>query len=242
MRLILIFTLMSISFLVNGQQTMDVRGVVQDSAGIGLAGVDVRLISKTDSLLTFTNNNGRFTFRNVKSYEFRLSSSLLGYQLYDDYYKLDPSNSEQIFVVMEPQKNVLDEVVVFAVPVVIKEDTIQYNAAAFKVAKGALLEELLKRLPGIEVDRSGAVRAQGSLVSRVKVNGVDFFGGDVLTATRNLPADIVENIQVIDDYGEQSNFTGMRKSSSEKIINISIKEDRNQGMFGQLTTGVGTDY
>src|SRR5690606_30812389 len=181
-------------------------------------------------------------FRNVKWYEFRLSSSFLGYRRYDEYYKFDPSNSEQILVLLEPLKNVLDEVVVFAVPVVIKEDTIQYKADTYKVAKEELLEELLKRLPGIEVDRSGAVRAQGSLVSRVKVNGVDFFGGDVLTATRILPADIVENIQVIDDYGEQSNFTGMRKSSSEKIINISIKEDRNQGMFGQLTTGVGTDY
>lgn len=243
MRLILVFTLISISFLTKGQQTMDVHGVVQDSAGVGLAGANVRLISKTDSLLTFTNNNGQFTFRNIESFEFRLSSSLLGYQLYDDYYTIDILDPDgQILVIMEPQKNILDEVVVFAVPVVIKEDTIQYNAAAFKVAKGALLEELLKRLPGIEVDRSGAVRAQGSLVSRVKVNGKDFFGGDVLTATRNLPAEIVENIQVIDDYGEQSNFTGMRKSPSEKIINISIKEDRNQGMFGQLTTGVGTDY
>jgi len=244
MRFILVFTLISISFLANGQQTQEVHGTVQDTAGINLAGVNVRLISETDTLLTSTDNNGQFTFFQVKSSEFHLSFTLLGFQLQDYFYKIQPFRAENqlISVILRPQRNILREVVVFAVPIVIKEDTIQYNSAAYKVAKGAFLEELLKKLPGIEVDRSGNVKAQGSLVTRVKVNGKDFFGGDVLTATRNLPAEIVENIQVIDDYGDQANFTGIKRSSPDKIINISIKEDRNQGMFGQLTTGIGTDY
>src|SRR3546814_6964913 len=138
MRLILVFTLISISFLAKGQQTTDIRGVVQDSAGVGLAGVNVRLISKTDSLLTSTSNTGRFIFRNSKSSEFRLNASLLGYQVHDDYYKLDAD--DQLLIIMEPQKNVLDEVVVFELPVVIKEETIQYNAAVIKKDIVALLE------------------------------------------------------------------------------------------------------
>ena len=222
----------------------EVHGTVQDTAGVSLSGVNVRLVSALDTLLISTNNEGQFTFDKVQSAEFRLTFSLLGYQLQDFLFKVNPLQLENqiISIVLKPQRNILKEVVVFAVPIVIKGDTIQYNAAAYKVGKEALLEELLKKLPGVDVDRAGRVKAQGSLVTRLKVNGKDFFGGDVLTASRNLPADIVENVQVIDDYGDQSNFTGIKGALPEKVINISIKENRNQGMFGQLTTGIGTDY
>jgi len=244
MRLILVFTLISISFLAKGQEGRKVRGMVQDTAGISLVGVNVRLVSAKDTLLISTGNDGGFHFNNVQSSEFRLTFSLLGFQLQDYFYKVNPLNleNEVVTVTLRPQRNILKEVVVFAVPIVIKEDTIQYNSAAYKVSEGALLEELLKKFPGVDVDRSGRVRAQGQLVTRVKVNGKDFFGGDVLTASRNLPAEIVENVQVIDDYGEQANFTGIKGTSSEKILNITIKENRNQGMFGQVTAGTGTDY
>lgn len=244
MRLILFFTLISISFLASAQQTRDIRGVVQDTAGVNLVGVSVRLVSDVDTFLTSTNADGRFRFNRVKSPEFRLTFSLLGFQLQDYSFKVDPLklDNEIISMVLQPQRNVLKEVVVFAVPMVIKGDTIQYNAAAYKVSEDALLEELLGKFPGVNVDRSGKVKAQGSLVTRVKVNGTDFFGGDVLTATRNLPANIVENVQVIDDYGDQASFTKIKGTNPEKIINITIKEDRNQGMFGQVTVGMGTDY
>src|SRR5690606_4423291 len=154
------------------------------------------------TLLASTDNEGNFTFRDVQSAEFYLNFSLLGFQLQSYFYKLPAEREDQqlISVTLKPQRNILKEVVVFAVPIVIKEDTIQYNSAAYPVPPGALLEELLKRFPGVEVDRSGKVRAQGNVVTRVKVNGKDFFGGDVLTATRNLPAEIVENVQIIDDY------------------------------------------
>src|SRR5690606_199246 len=143
---------------------------------------------------------------------------LLGFQLQDNFYRVNPLylSNQLVTVILKPQRNILKEVVVFAVPIEIKGDTVQYNAAAYQYIEGALLEELLKKLPGIDVKRSGRVVAHGVPVARVKVNNKDFFGGDILTATRNLPADIIENIQVIDDYGDQANFTGIKSSSPEK--------------------------
>ena len=199
MRLILLFALISISFLTQAQQTKEVRGTVQDTAGAVLIGVNVQLISDKDTLLTSTDHDGVFNFDNVGASEFRLTFSLLGFQIQDYFYKINPLHlqAQIVSIVLKPQRNILKEVVVFAVPMVIKEDTIQYNAAAYPVHEGALLEELLKRLPGVDVDRLGNVTAQGTQIASVKVNGKDFFGGDVLTASRNLPAEIVENVQVI---------------------------------------------
>src|SRR5690606_18144279 len=244
MRFILAFFLICSSVIVRGQQIREVTGVVQDTAGLTLEGVNVRLVSALDTLLTATDKEGRFSFPQVRAESFNLSLSLLGYQLLENTFKADPGTSEssQLTVVLRPQRNLLKEVVVFAVPVVIRGDTIQYNSAAYQTPPGALLEELIRKLPGLEVSRSGQVKAQGSLVSRIKVNGKDFFGGDVVTATRNLPAEIVETVEVIDDYGIQSGFTGIRESVPEKILNITIKENRNRGIFGQVTTGIGTDY
>src|SRR3546814_5604 len=101
---------------------------------------------------------------------------------------------------------------------------------------------MMRQFPGVEISRNGRITAQGQVVNRVKVNGKDFFTGDVLTATRNLPANIVENIQIIDDYGEQANRTGFKNTDPERIINITLKKDKNRGMFGQVTGGIGTDY
>lgn len=243
MRFFLCFSLILFSFVTYGQEARTVSGTVQDTAKVNLEGVNVRLISVVDTLSTVTNADGFYKFDNVTYPEFRLVFSLLGFQLQDNSYRVNTLNLSNHLntVVLQPQRNILKEVVVFAVPIVIKGDTVQYNAAAYQFSEGALLEELLKKLQGVDVRRSGKVVAHGVPVSRIKVNNKDFFGGDVLTATRNLPAEIIENIQVIDDYGDQAGFTGIKSSSPEKIINITIKEDRNRGMFGQVTTGAGTD-
>ncbi|MFB5946183.1 outer membrane beta-barrel protein [Albibacterium profundi] len=244
MRFSICFFLISLSFLSYGQQTRSVSGTVQDTANVNLDGVTVRLVSVSDTLTTTTDADGTFYFDRVTSSEFRLVFSLFGFQLQDNFYRVNPLylTNQLITVILQPQRNILKEVVVFAVPIEIRGDTVQYNAAAYQYGEGALLEELLKKLQGVEVKRSGRVVAHGVPVSRIKVNNKEFFGGDVLTATRNLPAEIIENVQIIDDYGDQANFTGIKNSSPEKIINITIKEDRNRGMFGQVTTGLGTDH
>jgi hypothetical protein len=103
------------------------------------------------------------------------------------------------------------------------------------------VETLLKKLPVVEVDKSGNVTAQGKQVSTVKVNGKEFFGGDVLTATRELNADMVDRIQVIDDYGDQAAFTGIKDGEASKTLNIDLKKDKNKGYFGNITAGAGTE-
>jgi len=231
--------------LAQGQvQTREVRGVVQDSLGRPLVGVTVRLYAKRDTMMVSTNEHGRFLFSQVAANNFKLTFSLIGFQLFERSYT---SNvllpiTELVTVNLKEQPQELQEIAVYGVvPVVIKQDTVQYNARAFNVRKNALLEELIKQMPGLQVDRNGNVDAQGQRVTRVKVNGKDFFNGDVLTATRNLPAEIIENVQVIDDYGDQANITGIKNTEPEKVLNVTIKEDRNFGAFGQLTTGGGTD-
>lgn len=226
------------------QQKREVLGHVQDTSGVALEGVNVLLSSANDTLLVSTNSEGRFLFSEIASLNFHISYSLLGYQIRDEHYSVNPllPEVEIISIVLRPQATVLKEVNIYGLlPVLIKEDTIQYNARAYSIHQGDLVEDLMRQFPGIEINRNGSIKAQGQPITRVKVNGKDFFTGDVLTATRNLPADIVENVQVIDDYGEQANFTGVKKSDPERIININLKKDRSRGMFGQVTAGIGTD-
>ncbi|WP_134091230.1 TonB-dependent receptor [Olivibacter sp. XZL3] len=235
------------SFVISAKgqiQTREVRGVVQDSTGRPLVGVTVRLYAKNDTMMVSTNEHGRFIFNKVAANDFKLAFSLIGFQLYERHYT---SNvllpiTELVTVNLKEQPHELQEIAVYGVvPVVIKQDTIQYNAKAYAARKNALLEDMIKQMPGLLVDRHGNIDAQGQRVTRVKVNGKDFFDGDVLTATRNLPAEIVENVQIIDDYGDQANITGIRNTEPEKVLNVTIKEDRNFGTFGQVTAGGGTD-
>ncbi|XHR95997.1 hypothetical protein ACFJIV_04710 [Mucilaginibacter sp. UC70_90] len=103
------------------------------------------------------------------------------------------------------------------------------------------VEDVIKKLPGMDVDKDGNITAQGKSVTKVRVNGKDFFGGDVKTATKNLPADIVQNIQIIDDYGDQANLTGVKTGEPDKVLNITIKQNKNYGYFGQASIGGGRD-
>src|SRR5690606_23551150 len=125
-------------------------------------------------------------------------------------------------------------------PVVYMGDTIQYNMDAFTFRANSLLEEALKQLPGIQVSRDGTVYAQGKPISSVQVDGKRFFGGDVLTATRNLPADFIKSIQVLNYRNEHSADQSFTPEDPQQILNIVLKEDRKRISFGQLTAGVGT--
>jgi hypothetical protein len=123
----------------------------------------------------------------------------------------------------------------------IKEDTVSYVVDSTMYRKNDNVEEVLKKLPGVQVDKDGTVTAQGKQVTKVKVNGKEFFGGDVTTATRELNADMVDRIQIIDDYGDQSAFTGIKDGDPSKTLNIQLKKDKNKGYFGTVTAGAGKE-
>lgn len=135
--------------------------------------------------------------------------------------------------------NELQGVTVKASPVQIKGDTTEFNAGSFKTKPNATAEDLLKKLPGVQVERDGTVKAQGQNVTRVLVDGKRFFGDDPKTATRNLPTDVIDKVQVYDAQSDQSTFSGFDDGNREKTINIITKKDRRKGYFGKMSVGAG---
>lgn len=224
-------------------QRRNVEGTVLDTARQPLHGVSVRLTSMVDTLVTVSDERGKFSFSGVLSREFKLTFSMLGYRMFDRNYMVEANyNVLHILpVVIYPMRTLLDEVQISRIqPFFINGDTVQYNMEAYNFQRNTLLEGALKSLPNIQVLRDGTVIAFGKRVSRVQVDGKNFFGGDVLTATRNLHAEIIKSLQVIDYYGEVAEATGIKTGESEKILNIVLHEDKKKILFGQLTGGGGT--
>ena len=223
-----------------------VKGTVVDSAAkTPIDKAVVGLVIKTnptDTIYTFTNEKGEFSFTPVPAGNFSVVISNSGYGTVAKFVPI--AQQEKTinvgYIILATRAKLLDEVVVESAPIIVKEDTIEYRADAFKTKEGAVVEDLLKKLPGIQVDKDGNVKAQGKSVTRVKVNGKDFFGGDLKTATKELPANIVDKIQVIDDYGDQATVSGIKDGDPDKIINIQLKKDKNKGFFGRVTAGGGT--
>lgn len=241
-----IFTLLIVSILFSSlsfAQGRVVSGSVTDTVGAPLTDVTVNLKSSTENLSVKTNATGKYQFANVASSDFVVTITGVGFATFSQLYTV--ANKQGKAFIIDPVKlsiktNELEAVVITVSPITIKEDTIEYRADAYKVREGAAVEEVLKKLPGVTVDKDGVVTAQGKEVKRVRVNGKDYFGGDVITATQNLPADIIENIQIIDDYGDRANQTGVKEGEPEKVLNFNVKRGMNKGSFGNSTVGVGT--
>ncbi len=241
------FLFLSFAVLFAGIAQAQVKGVVTDSASKKpIDRVVVGLVVKSnprDTSYTFTNEKGEFSFQTVPTTPFSVVITNMGYQPVAKF--IPVSKPEKTIslgnIILADRAKVLGEVVVQAAPIVIKEDTVEYNAASFQVKENANTEDLLKKLPGISVDKDGNVTAHGKSVTKVKVNGKDFFGGDVKTATRELPANIIDKVQVIDDYGDQANISGIKDGEPNKVINLQLKKDKNRGYFGRVTAGGGSN-
>jgi hypothetical protein len=239
---ILILTLVSLTVV--AQSNYEVNGTVRDSSGLSVIAATVKLRSAKDSLFTRTNANGAFSFKGVKSGQFTLSITSLGFQsaLRKYVYNEGEGNLALGIINLKNSSKQLNEVVISGTPTVtVKEDTLEFRAADYKLKDDAQVEDLLRKLPGVEVDKDGNVKAQGKTITRVRVNGKDFFGGDVKTATQQLPANLIDKIQLIDDYGDQANFTGVKEGDPEKILNIQIRPDKNNGYFTQGKIGQGNE-
>ncbi|MEO3402286.1 outer membrane beta-barrel protein [Mucilaginibacter sp. CAU 1740] len=243
--LILSFTFF-LAFASHAQTGREVKGTIVDSTKLSLPGSSVKLVSTSgDSTIAIADINGKFSFPVVKGNKLTLTISSIGFTSIKKHYTLDAGTQPVDLgaIVMQAETNMLNQVTIVGVnPVVLKEDTTEYKVSAYPVRENAPVEDVLKKLPGVDVDKDGNVTAQGKSVTKVRVNGKDFFGGDVKTATKNLPADVVESIQVIDDYGDQANLTGVKTGEPDKILNITIRKDKNHGYFGQATAADGNDY
>lgn len=221
-----------------------ISGVLKDSTGNGILAATIKLKSPKDSLFTRSDLDGKFTFRNVKSSQFTLSITSLGYKGHNQRY-LYKDGIETISlapITLRGASQMLQAVVVSGTSsITVKEDTVEYRAKDYPVRENSVVEDVIKRLPGVEVDKDGNVTTQGKSVTRVRVNGKDYFDGDLKTATQNLPADVIEKIQIVDDYGDQANVSGIRNGDPEKILNITISPDKNKGYLANIAAGGGYD-
>src|SRR5678816_4453177 len=192
---------------------------------------------------TISDSSGRFEFRNLYSDSFLLRVSFVGY---DEFKQIVGINSEALdlgtLFIPRSIKQLGEVVVVSKIPPVQqKGDTVEYNASHFKVNPDATAEDMVKKLPGVTVDRQGTVTAQGEQVRKVTIDGRDFFGDDATAALRNLPAEIIGKIQVFDRLSDQAQFTGFDDGSTLKALNIVTKANMRNGQFARIYAGYGTD-
>jgi len=189
---------------------------------------------------TITNSKGAFYLNGeTADVKIKLVVSYLGYKPYNKIITVKDQNIGTI--ILEPA-NVLDAVVIrSSAPITIKKDTLEFNVKSFTTKKDANVEDLLKKLPGVEVDDEGAITVNGKSVNKILVNGKPFFGNDPTITTRNLTKDIIEKIQISDTKSKAQAFSGEDSDGENKTINLTIKKENNKGYFGKVAAGVGTD-
>ena len=189
-----------------------------------------------------TSHNGDFLLKGLKNGKYLLKISALGYKAMVKPIEINAKDLDLGTLTMNEDALSLKEVNVTGqqASVKVKTDTIEYNAGAFKTQPNAAVEELLKKLPGVEIDRDGNILVQGQKVSRLTVDGKDFFGTDPKTATKNLPADAIAKVQVIDSKTQEAKATGIDDGQREKVLNLTIKEDKKRGWFGNANLYGGT--
>ncbi|TDN87132.1 carboxypeptidase family protein [Salegentibacter sp. 24] len=245
MRILLFLTLLFFAGNLTAQN-FEINGKVTGPQGEPLESATVYLEKPADSSLvtyTISNNSGEFQLSGESDIQaLNLLISYAGFKTYMRRIQID----KQVMldaIQMQMADNSLDEITITSsrAPVSIKKDTLEFNAASFKTRKDANLEELLKELPGVEVATDGSITVNGTPVSQIKVNGKAFFGDDPKIATKNLPKELINKIQVVDSKTKSEEFTGKEGDAENKTINITIDEDKNRGFFSRLTAGGGTD-
>ena len=237
-----IYVLLVVFPLLNWAQS--ISGKILDQDKTPLEYVAVAILNPDDSILISydnTDKTGTFELKEIPKGKVIFQVHLLGYKTYQ---KIISFKNKSIFMgdIILEFENKLDEVIVTAIlPISIKTDTIAFNTKAFKIRVEDTAEDLLKKLPGIEVDASGAITAQGEEVSKIYVDGKEFFSGDPLIATKNLSADAIKRIEVIDEKSEKSRVSGINDAVRNKVINIQLKDDKKVNDFGKAQGGYGTD-
>jgi hypothetical protein len=243
---LLIFAVFVSSVVVAQKADGNIKGKLVDTASKqAITDAVVSIISSKDSsLITFTlsNKQGSFEIKGLEAGDYQLVISHPAYQPLRKNVLITSDKKQIELADISPQKDhkTLGEVVVTnEAPIVVKNDTVQFNASGFKTKPNATVEDLLKKLPGVEVDKEGNVKAQGEQVQKVYVDGKEFFGNDPKLATKNLTADMVESVQVFDDMSDQAKFTKIDDGSRSKTMNIKLKKDRNKGYFGRALASYG---
>ncbi|MDO1501349.1 outer membrane beta-barrel protein [Winogradskyella maritima] len=227
------------SFVLKGQLTAVDTKAPLESATVYLERV------KDSSLVTYTisDKDGLFQLED-RTYDDNLNLfiSYIGYKAYKKTVSIDRELIDLGTIEMQVDDNALDEVVIKSrAPITIKKDTLEFNVKSFKTKKDASVEDLLKQLPGVEVDDEGNITVNGKSVNKILVNGKPFFGNDPTITTRNLTKELIEKVQITDTKTKSEAFAGEEGDDENKTINLTIKEENNKGVFGRVSAGGGTD-
>lgn len=235
------------SFGLNAQEVVLKGKTIDNDSKAPLISATVQLLDKDSTAQYFdlTSKTGNFEISKIKPGSYNLKITYIGYEKYDRQIQLrgrdrlvDLGNIELIPVDVKT-----DEIEVSAASPMGEQigDTTQFAASSFKTTKDATTEELIRKMPGIEVDAQGKVKAQGEEVKKVTVDGKPFFGDDPTLALRNLPAEVVDRVQVFDRSSEQAEFTGFDDGERTKTLNIITKQNRRTGQFGKFSGGYAYD-
>lgn len=233
--------------LLFAQKPYAIKGSVTDTmATYKLVNTTVTLLNQKDSTLvkfTRANAEGAFTINNLHSGKFILLVTYPGYADYAENFTLDTINPERDFgdIDLILKSTLLEGVIIKGnAAITFKGDTTEFNADSYKIQPNAKVEDLLKQLPGIQIDKDGKITAQGQKINKVLVDGEEFFGDDPTLVTKNLRGDMIDKVQLYDKKSDQATFTGIDDGQKSKTINLKLKEDKKNGYFGKLNAGIGT--
>jgi len=235
-----------LSTKVFAQQAGNINGkIIDGKTNQPIEYVGIILSGKTDSTKkvgVVTNKAGEFSFNAVANGDYKIRISALGYNSITKEINLNGKTVNIGTLKLKEDAIALKDVAVngrYAIASV-KKDTVEFNADAYKTRPNAAVEDLLKKLPGVTVDKDGSILVQGQKVTRLTVDGKDFFGTDPKTATKNLPADAIAKVQLIDSKTQEAKATGIDDGQREKVLNLTIKEDKKKGWFGNANLAGGT--
>ncbi|MGL4992581.1 MAG: outer membrane beta-barrel protein [Bacteroidales bacterium] len=246
-KILTILTLLLVTISVKAEGFTIIGRVVIDQPSTPLEHATVRLLKASDSTFvvgTVTATKGEFTLKSQSPGLYLLQTSYIGYQ--SDYRPLTITKDSKrvdlgVINLKESSVEITETIVKGKLPeVVVKQDTIEFHADSYGVAEGSVVEELIRKLPGVELTAEGKIMVEGKEITKLLVDGRDFFGSDMEMTLKNLPASVINKIQVVDRKSEKDRMTGFESQEKEKIINLTIKEDKKRGVFGNLRGGYGT--
>ncbi len=247
-RVLLLILMILPAFTMYAQKKTTVSGRVLDSESAEALSYATVQILKSDSTSMVgggtTNLNGYYNVKNIPAGNYVMKVSYIGYHNF--FRTLEVKDGQNQVnggtILLTPNSVVLQEAVVTGTlkQVEVKEDTLIFNAAAFKVPEGSVLEELIRKLPGAEVSDDGTIKINGKTVSKILVEGKEFFSNDRSMAMKNLPSEIVEKVKTYDKQSDMARMTGIDDGEEETVIDLSIKKGMRNGWFGNMDFGIGT--
>lgn len=224
-----------------------ISGKVLDENKEPLSHASVKLFHNNGKILRGTTSDiaGAYRLSNIAAGEYTLEVSFVGYASVKRSLKIKSKEDKHTMptISLEPDSKMLSELRVLgrAAEIKVKGDTIEYNASSYSVQQGATLSELLKKLPGAEIDEKGNITINGKTIKQITIDGKRFFAGDPTVASKNLPAELIDKVQVLDRDTDAARMAGFSDGDEETIINLSIKPGRKRGIFGTATLGGGTE-